>query len=162
MHLQSPKRSWTRASASGPVHPPQCMDTFSPLPTLLPSFVPPDVFVCNIHLLARLQHQAFSFIRTPTLNLSMYKEIKHTSNLYIRGEGRKKKIIQARGIHHKDYTLIPVHTAHCTDTMATSPAVPGRRSSLNKFGGEPLEICRTALTTSLHITARNLITHTNQ
>lgn len=134
MHLQSPKgvERGRQPPARSILH--SAWIRFYPLLTP-PSFLPPHVFVLNIHLLAHLRQrqlaaQVFSvFIRTPTRNLSMYKGTKHTSSLYIRGEKKNKKQKtkkqkQARCIRHKDYTLISVHTAHCTDTMATSPMAP--------------------------------------
>lgn len=142
MHLQSPKElnegMSLRPGPSSTVHG-YIFSSPDPHP---PSFLPLFLFL-NIHLLDHLWQRSLPrrqlcrsvFIRTPTLNLSMYKENKHTSSLYIRGERGKKKQ-QARCIHHKDYTLIPVHTALCTDTMATSPAAPidsCKRSSLNSL-----------------------------
>ncbi|TMS18353.1 hypothetical protein E3U43_010679 [Larimichthys crocea] len=96
MHLQSPKgvERGRQPPARSILH--SAWIRFYPLLTP-PSFLPPHVFVLNIHLLAHLWQrqlaaQVFSvFIRTPTRNLSMYKGTKHTSSLYIRGEKKKQK-----------------------------------------------------------------------
>lgn len=97
MHLQSPKElnegMSLRPGPSSTVHG-YIFSSPDPHP---PSFLPLFLFL-NIHLLDHLWQRSLPrrqlcrsvFIHTPTLNLSMYKENKHTSSLYIRGERGKK------------------------------------------------------------------------
>lgn len=84
-HLQSPKEE-TWVVSLRPRSPPQCMGWLpSPTPTLLTSS-PPFLFK-HIHLLLNDSgpprgpgdtRDRSVFIHTPTHNLSMYKETKHT------------------------------------------------------------------------------------
>lgn len=164
MHLQSPKG--VEPGPSSTVH-----GYVSPLLTP-PSFRPPHVFVLNIHLLAHLRQrhlaaQVFSFHTHTDTQPQHVQGTKHTSSLYIRGEEKKQKEKnknKTSTLHSPKITRSSLYIQH----TALTPWLhlqwhldSCKRSSLNSFLGQPLEICRTALTTSLHITAHNLITHTN-
>lgn len=104
---------------------------FSPLPTpaLLPSspcFCFKHSFACSpVHRPRRLLCRSVFHTHTDTQPQACTKKPNtHLESVHKKGEGKKTNKKQARCIHHKCYTLIPVHTAHCTDTMATSPTAP--------------------------------------
>lgn len=158
-------RSQTRATASSPVHPPQCMDTFSPLPTPTPlSSSPPFCFKHSfastlwLPLLPR-RYSIFQVAYIHDTQTSACTKKTNIPQVCTRGEAKHSAL--------KEYTLIPVHTAHTAlthgyisnGTFSTVNIHVSR--SLNSLGGLPLEISPTALTTSLQITAHNPITHAN-
>lgn len=109
----------------------------SPSATLHPSVLRLFLFLTFICLLARgaamLAAQAITLVQ---FSYAHHHEISACTNkpntpqsLYIRGEKKKK---QARCIHHKVYTLIPVHTAR-RGYISSGIFDSRKRSSLNSF-----------------------------
>lgn len=124
-----------------------------PLSQILPSFLPPLVFVLNIHLLVRLRRRQRA-AQAITLSFSCHThsdtQPQHVQRkqTHLKSVHKRGKETQALCIRHKDYTLIPVHTARCSDTAASSPAAPrSSRISRNGLWGYRWRCNRTALTT---------------
>lgn len=162
MHLQRPKRVELGCEASGPVRHPRRTDTFSPPP-------PPPCY-CFKHSfahspvakLASGPHNSdvqFSYARRHATSVWVQITQTHLKSVHKRGKKINEK--QARCIHHKVYTLIPVHTARRTDTAATSPTAPWillRGAVSIVFRMTPGDLLHSSC---LRIAVHNLIPHTN-